>query len=152
MITEEEKNEATAEPNGDSASRVTELEGLLATRDEELTKASGCLAETEHALADSEQRLSAVTEGLKQAVLSYRSLVVKSHPGVPEEMIKSDSVAEIDLSLKSAQELIGRVKNSLEAERAAVTVPAGAPVRTAPAASALSPREKIQQGIERGKF
>ena len=130
--------------------RIAELEALLATRNEELAKANARLAEVEHAVAVSQESLSAVTDGLNKAVSSYRSLVVKSNPDVLEELIKGDSVEAIGLSLKSARELIGRVKTSIEAEISAVRVPAGAPPRSSMAVP-LSPREKIQQGMERVK-
>jgi uncharacterized coiled-coil protein SlyX len=151
-MTEEEQKAVNAEEEGGYATRVTELETLLATRDEELTKSNARLAGMEQELAESEQRLSTVTDGLKQAVSSYRSLVVKSNPGIMEELIKGDSVADIDLSLQSARELVGKVRAGLEAERAAPRVPAGAPVRSALTVAALSPREKIQQGIEKAKY
>lgn len=140
--------------NGESrdvpGNRLAELEALLTTRNEELAQANARLEEVEQALALSRESLSAANDGLNKAVSSYRTLVVKSNPDVLEELIKGDNVEAVDLSLKSARELIGRVKTSIEAEISAARVPAGAPARSSVAVP-LSPREKIQQGMERVK-
>jgi ABC-type transporter Mla subunit MlaD len=151
LTEENENNVEIAESPDDSEDRVAELESLLETRDEELVRANARLVELEQALAESEERLNAAADGLKGAVSSYKSLVVQSNPDVLEELITGDSIEGIDLALKAARELIGRVKTSIEAEMSAARVPAGAPPRASTVTSALSPREKIQQGMERVK-
>ena len=142
-------------PNGE------ELEGLIAEKDEELAAKDSRISELEQAIADRDnqiaalkqslaeldQRLTDLDNSLSQAVSSYRALVVKSSPGVPEELITGDSIEAIDRSVEDAQTLIDKVRKELEAEIAGARVPAGAPQRTPLDLSALSPREKIQYAI-----
>jgi chromosome segregation ATPase len=116
-------------------SKIAELEVAAAERDEKL-----------NALNESISRLNG---NLLQAVSSYRSMVVKSNPGILEELIAGDTVEAIDKSVESANILIGRVREGLEEEASRIRIPAGAPPRTPPDLSALSPREKIQYAMKR---
>lgn len=120
--------------------RISELEQALASKDEQIAALTQSAAELE-------QKRAELEESLAQAISSYRALAVKYNPGVPEEQIVSDSIEEIDRSLASAQALINRVRQELEAEMAAARIPAGAPQRTPADLSALSPRDKIQYAI-----
>jgi hypothetical protein len=98
-------------------------------------------------MAESDGNLNKLNESLKQAVASYKALVVQSNQDVPEELISGDSIEAITGSLVSAKELVAKIRKGMEAEISLVRVPAGAPERTAPDLSALSPREKIQYAI-----
>jgi multidrug resistance efflux pump len=143
-------NKQEANPNGEEHSRVAELEGLITERDEALAAKEQRIAELEQALAEKdelEQKLAGLEESLAQAISSYRALIVKYNPGVAEEQLTGDSIEEIDASLASAQALINRVRQELEAEIAAARIPAGAPQRTPADLSTLSPRDKIQYAI-----
>jgi len=73
--------------------------------------------------------------------------VVESHPEVLEELITGDSVESINESLNKAQTLVSRVRQGLETEITLAKVPTGAPERTSPDLSSLSPREKIQYAL-----
>jgi chromosome segregation ATPase len=116
-----------------SKTRVAELEAVLAERDEKLG-----------ALDDS---LSRLNDSLSRAVSSYKALVIKSNPGILEELVTGDSIEAIDHSLENASILIGKVREGIEEEVSRIRIPAGAPQRTLPDLSALSPREKIQYAI-----
>jgi len=154
--------ESTPEEELEQArARVGELENLLAQRDKELVSRSSRISELEQLVADRdsqiaalkqsvaelEEKLADLNNALTQTVASYRALVIKSNPGVPEELITGDTVEDIDESLANAQTLIDRVRQRLEAEIAAAKVPAGAPQRVPVDLSALSPREKIRYAI-----
>jgi len=121
-------------------SRVIELEALLAQKEEALTKAEARISELEQVVAELDRRLA-------QAVSSYKALVVRLNPGVPEELIVGDTIEDINASVERAKAIIGKVRQGLEAEMASVWVPTGAPARAVADLSALSPREKIQYGI-----
>ena len=141
--------------------RFTELGSLLAQRDKELASRDSRISELEQSMVDRddqiatlkqsvaelEQKLADLDDALTQAVSSYRALVIRLNPGVPEELITGDTIEEIDSSLANAQTLIDTVRQGLEAEIAAARVPAGAPQRAPIDFSALSPREKIQYAI-----
>jgi len=136
-------------PDGDELgeSKLIELEGVLAQKDDELNRANDLIAELKQAVAESEEKLIAVSGSLTEAVASYRVLVAESHPEVLEELITGDSVEAVNESLNEAQALVGKVRQGLEAETTLVKIPAGAPERTSPDFSALSPREKIQYAL-----
>jgi hypothetical protein len=76
-------------------------------------------------------------------------MVVAANPEIPEELISGDGIEAVNQSLEEAKSLISRVKQGLEAEVQASRVPTGAPERTSPDLSTLSPREKIQYGVRR---
>jgi len=122
-------------PGGEelAESRVIELEALVAQKDEELTQANSRVSELEQVVA--------------KAVASYKAMVTQSNSEVPEELISGDTIDSVNESLMKAKTLIGKVKQGLEAEITSSKVPAGAPLRTPPDLSALSPREKIQYAI-----
>ena len=122
-------------PGGEelAESRVIELEALVTRKDEELTQANSRVSELEQVVA--------------KAVASYKAMVTQSNSEVPEELISGDTIDSVNESLMKAKTLIGKVKQGLEAEITSSKVPAGAPLRTPPDLSALSPREKIQYAI-----
>jgi uncharacterized coiled-coil protein SlyX len=140
-------------PEGEKAegevSRLAELESLVAQKDEALASANARITELEQALAESEEALTVTNDSLAQAVASYQTMVTKANPEVPEELVSGDSIEAVNRSLEEAKSLISHVKQGLEAEIQASRVPAGAPQRTPPDLSALSPREKIQYGVRR---
>jgi len=128
-------------------SRVTELEGLVTQKGEELAKANARVTELEQALAESKEKLATVNSSLAETVASYKTLVIQSNSGVLEELIAGDSIESINESLKKAKTLISKVRQGVEAEISSTKIPAGAPQRTPPDFSALSSREKIQYGL-----
>ncbi len=157
----ENQNPPEVEESGQSEDRVSELEGLIAQKDEELTKANARIIELEQAVAkldkevaslkqavaESEEKLTGINQSLTEAVASYKSMVVQANPEVLEELITGDTIEAINESLETAKTLVSRVRQGLEAEITAGKVPAGAPIRTPPDLSALSPREKINYAI-----
>jgi len=140
-----EKNETSQSEV--SQARVAELENLLVQKDEKLGLAETKVAELEKALADSEKRLSNTSNALSQAIARYKVIVIKSNPGIIEELIVGNTIEEINLSLEKAKTIITKVKKGMEDEIASSRVPAGAPQRTPTDLSVLSPREKIQYAI-----
>ena len=144
-----------------SGERVAELENLIAQKDQELASRDTRISELEQAaaslgseiatlkqaVAESDDSLNKLNESLKQAVASYKTLVIQSNPDVPDELVTGDSIEAITDSLASAKELVTKIRKGMEAEVSLARVPIGAPERTAPDLSALSPREKIQYAI-----
>ena len=62
-------------------------------------------------------------------------------------MISGGSLEPIDESLARAKALVSRVREGIESRISLSRVPAGAPERTAPDFSGLTPREKIQYAV-----
>ena len=131
--------------------RISELEGLLAGKAEELNQASSRLAELEKSVTEANDRLGKLDGSLKQAVAGYRTMMVKSNPEVLPELLSGETMEALDDSLVKAKELIGKVKSGLEAQAASTRIPAGAPQRAGLDMGSLSPREKIVYGIGRVK-
>lgn len=148
--------------------RVAELEGLITHKDQELTFKDTRISDLERsesslrqvvadkeneiatlkqALVEADESLSKVGESLKQAVASYKMLVIQSNPDIPEELVAGDSIEAITDSLTSAKELVSKIRKSMETEISLARVPAGAPERIPPDLSALSSREKIQYAV-----
>ena len=117
--------------------RVSELEQAVAGKENEI-------AGLKQAGQESEKKLN---ESLSKAVSSYRALVVRSNPEILDELVSGDTIESIDESLSRAKDLVTRVRLGVQNEILKTKVPAGAPERTPPDLSALSPREKIQYGI-----
>ena len=140
------------EPEGENsehseAPRIAELEGLVAQKEEELAKAIARISELEQAVAEAEEKIATTNNSMAEAVASYKTMLIQTNPEVLEELISGDTIESINDSLEKAKTLIGRVRQGLEAEISAAKIPAGAPHRTPPDLSALSPREKIQYAI-----
>lgn len=153
---------------GQTRARVAELEGVITQKDQELAFRDTHISELERsesslrqivadkdselatlkqAVAEADDSLNKLGESFKQAVASYKALVVQSNPDVPEELVTGDSIEAITDSLTSAKELVSKIRKDMEAEISLARVPAGAPERTAPDLSGLSPREKIQYAV-----
>ena len=144
-----------------SGERVAELENLIAQKDQELASRDTRISELKQAaasleseiatlkqaVAESDDSLNKLNESLKQAVVTYKTLVIQSNPDVPDELVTGDSIEAITDSLASAKELVTKIRRGMEAEVSLARGPSGAPDRTAPDLSALSPREKIQYAI-----
>jgi SMC interacting uncharacterized protein involved in chromosome segregation len=157
-----ENEQATTEETGTSEIDNLKLENEMLKR--ELQLKTGAIAGLEKTVADRDsevvtmkqvaedfkQKLDEMGKALPLAVAAYRELVAKANPGLVAGMIKGDTIEAINQSVKDAKALVEKVKQEVGAENARVRVPAGAPQRTLPDFSALSAREKIKYGMERG--
>ncbi len=124
--------------------RIAELEQTLASRDTQTLTLNQNIA----GLLNEFNTIKGV---LNQAVTSYRTMTVKANQDIPAELITGDTIEAIDNAAAGAREIVGKVRDKLMTAQAQVRVPAGAPPRTPPDLSGLSPREKIQQGIGKRK-
>lgn len=120
--------------------RIVELEQSLVDRNTEVDTLKQNLAELE-------TRFNEVNGTLSRAITGYRAMAIKANPEMPAELIAGDTIEAIDKAVVNARELVGKVKEKLVNADTQVRVPAGAPPRMPPDFSALSSREKIQQGI-----
>ena len=128
--------------------RLREMEAEVGRAREEL---EGALGVAQAKLAARDEELASLRERMSQAVGSYRGLALSAAPEIPEEMVSGETIEEVDASLEKARGMVERVKRQLESSVAAVRVPAGAPPRTQPDLSSLSPREKIAYALARGQ-
>ncbi|MEX2247936.1 MAG: hypothetical protein WEC75_14780 [Dehalococcoidia bacterium] len=131
--------EARAQTALDEAS---ELRERLRASDEATAAASEREASLEARLDESASRVQA-------AAVRYREAVLRAEPGLPDELIAGVTVEEVDASLEAARAVVGRVRTQLEERAQAGRVPVGAPARSEPDASAMTPEQKIRYGLSR---
>ena len=141
------QNQEGEESGQSEAPGISELESLVAQKEEELAEANGRIAELEQAVAETEEKLTTINNSLTEAVAGYKAMVIQANPEVLEELVTGVTIESINDSLKQAKTLIGRVRQGLEVEISAAKIPAGAPQRTPLDLSSLSPREKIRYAI-----
>ncbi len=161
-MTDKEKQATSAEEKLKRLkARATELEGLLTRKDRELADKETRISKLEQAiterdaqidklkqsLAEAEEQQKQMDYSLARAVTSYKAMVTDAHPQLPAELICGETIEAINESLAKAKTLVSKVRQGLEAEMMSTRMPSGAPARTAPDLSALSPREKIQYAI-----
>jgi len=91
--------------------------------------------------------LSQFSDNLATAVSKYREALIQAHPDVPQDLIQGDSIETLYASVEKGQGIVGQVKANLETDAAAARIPAGAPANTGPDHGALTPREKIAEGV-----
>ncbi len=101
----------------------------------------------EEKLSVSEGLLSQANTSITDLVSAYKESLALSNPSIPVALITGDTIQAVNQSLENARVMVDKVKANLETEIASGKVPAGAPPRTEPDLSALSPREKIQYAI-----
>jgi Mg2+ and Co2+ transporter CorA len=133
----------------EEASPERELEALrdaLAQRDERIAALEE-LANLRALLRERDEALASMRERLALALGKYRSLLLASAPEVPEELVQGETVEELDESLARARQMVERIRSRIEAKLAREWVPPGAPLRSAPDLSSLTPREKILYGL-----
>jgi hypothetical protein len=93
------------------------------------------------------EQIDAATQRAQVASERYRDLVVRTEPALPADLIAGGDVDAIDASVTAAREIVGRVRTHIETQAQAGRVPAGAPPRSAPDLSALTPEQKIRHGL-----
>jgi len=136
--------EAIAQATQPLQGRITELEGSLQSKDEEVQT-----LKTEGETKDGS--LVSLQATLDGALAEYRSLVVSANPLFSEELIQGNTLDEIKASVEKANAVVGKVKAGLESQANLTTIPAGAPAATPVDLSTLSSREKITRGLEEAR-
>ena len=122
----------------DSEARAAEFESQLGELREQAGKAE----------ADAAERADEVTTQLKSAAERYREVALERSPELPAELVKGDTVEEIDEALERARATVSKVRGHLESRAQAGRVPVGAPARSEPDLSTMSPEEKIKFGLQ----
>lgn len=137
---EQELPESEQDESAEVRSRVTELERVVIEKDGEIDR-------LKHTGEELEERCRTLEESLTNAVTGYKTLVIKSNPEIIEDLIEGDTIESINESLEKAKDLVSRIRQGVETEISTIKVPAGAPERSSPDLSTLSPAEKIRYAI-----
>ena len=89
--------------------KTAEFEKVIADKESEIA----ALKKSEGEL---QEKLSAVSKSLTEAVASYKARVIQMNPGITEELISGETIEAVEISLEKAIGLISRVKKSVEKE------------------------------------
>ena len=125
---------------GERDDRIDELTSLLERARDELSQRE---ASAEHTWME----MTALREEKDGAVAACRDALRLANPGLPPDLIRGETVQELNASVDAAKALVEQVRAALSAEREAVRVPAGAPVTAGPDIEGLSSRDKIAAGV-----
>jgi hypothetical protein len=91
------------------------------------------------------------TEALRRrgdtALARYRETLLRDNPALHPDIIVGDSIDDLDAAAESARAMADRVREQIEARSREAHAPAGAPARSVPDLTALSPAEKIRYGL-----
>lgn len=129
--------------------RIIALEDTLRLREARIMELDASIEEAEVSIKGREEEMERVVAQLAQAVALYRTSLLAAEPEIPEEMVQGTTVEEIEMSLARARQMVEQVRSQLEAQASQERVPFGAPMRSAPDLSSLSPQEKILLGLSR---
>ena len=138
------------EPEAAESSQDSQLDALtaaLSERDARISELEAALGEAESAVQSRVEEVEAVNARLAQAVELYRASLLASEPDVPEDMVQGTTVEAVQESMERARRMVVQVRGRLEAQASTERTPLGAPARSAPDLSALSPQEKILMGL-----
>lgn len=131
----------------DSEARAAHVESQEAELRHELSQANHEAEAREEELASLREQTETLGERVRSSAERYRELVLQQAPELPSELVTGETVEEIDVALERARETVSKVRGHLESQAQAGRVPAGAPPRSGPDLSAMSPEEKIRFGL-----
>jgi hypothetical protein len=96
------------------------------------------------------EELDAAARRAQAAAERYRDLVVRTEPALPSDLIAGADADAIDASVTAARAVLQRVREGMARHYDVPPVPAGAPARSSPDLSALTPEQKIRHGLGAG--
>lgn len=149
--TAEVANVEAASPPPPATPATPELSERIASLEASLAQRDTSLAEAALVIETLKKDISTADTAHKEAVTEYRKLAVSSNPIFNPEMLAGNSISEINAAMTRVTDLAAKVRSRIEADIKAISVPAGAPERSGPDISGLSPREKIKYAVEMNK-
>jgi chromosome segregation ATPase len=147
-LLQDQLNEAQAEVERLQLA-AADAEARASTLDEQNRDLRFRLDSTETDLASVRQESQDLQSRLQTAAAKYREALLASAPDLPQDIISGETVEELDASVEKARQTVRQVREHLESQAQSGRVPAGAPPRSAPDFSSLSPVEKIRLGLNR---
>ena len=128
---------------------LRQAEERIATLEQEASSLREALERREGELGEARSRLEAAEGQIAVALERYRASLLAAAPEVPEELVSGETVEALEASFRGASEMVERVRARLAAQMGRQRVPPGAPTRSSPDVSGLSPREKIAHALTR---
>ena len=133
------------------AATILVLEQSVGEKDGEIAALKQSVEDSTRRADESEEKFTSLNGSLEATISAYRGVLLAANQNIPEELITGTTIDELNASVAKAATMVAQVRESIEAEIAAGRVPAGAPPRTPPDLSALSPREKIEYAISESR-
>ena len=100
-------------------------------------------------VTEKDSEISGLKQQVEIAVSRYRDALIAGAPDLPEELVRGNTIEEVDRSVESAKKIVEKVASRIEARAPEARVPSGAPARRPADVSGLSPREKILYAINK---
>ena len=100
-------------------------------------------------VTEKDSEISGLKQQVEIAVSRYRDALIAGAPDLPEELVRGNTIEELDRSVESAKKIVEKVASRIEARAPEARVPSGAPARRPADVSGLSPREKILYAINK---
>jgi chromosome segregation ATPase len=104
----------------------------------------------EAARAEAAQMRESAQEESRRLIDRYRAVLVQALPDIPAELIRGESLDDLDRAATVAREMVSWARQQAQAAAASL-IPAGSPARGTPDLGSLSPAEKIRMGISTAK-
>ncbi len=104
----------------------------------------------ESALAEAQRELARQRNLTRQAVARYREALLAAEPELPPDLVRGDTLEEIEATATSARSAVQRIRERVATERPR-GFPTGAPARSVErghAHSTMSAHEKIAAGLQ----
>ncbi len=133
----------------DREARAAHLEESLAQLNEQLASVQAEASARGEEVTSLQERAGDLESQVKAAATRYREAVLEAAPDLPADLVAGETVEDVDRSLEAARQTVSRVRGHIESQAEAGRVPVGAPPRSAPDLSALSPADKIRFGLQR---
>ena len=127
--------------------RIAELQAEGEALRAEQSNLQASLSEAKTGSEAAAAELASTREAKDMAVAKYLGMAKALNPNIPEGILAGETIEEIDTSVEKGKAIVESVTKAMEAEAAAIKVPAGAPTRGEIALEGLTPREKIAAGI-----
>lgn len=119
-----------------------ELEALAAAELESGTQ-------LEQALASAQRELAAQRAQARAALDRYREAVLAAEPELPPDLLRGDTLEELESAIASARDVVARVRERVREAPPPPGFPVGAPARDAGRRpGSMTPAEKIAAGLE----
>ena len=137
--------DADGEPLPDEVQAEIEALAAEGLASDEAERARGL----EEALAAAQRELARQRDLAAVAVARYREAVLAAEPDLPPEMVRGESIEDVDASIAAARTMVAHVRERVEARRPSERgFPAGAPAREPSARTHLTARQKIAAGLQ----
>lgn len=99
------------------------------------------------ALAEAQREVARQRSLTRQAVSRYREALLASEPELPADLVRGESIEEVDLSAESARRAVSRIRERIASERPR-GFPVGAPAREPARREQMSAQQKIVAGLQ----